>query len=34
MIPLRDSVPARSQPVVTWVLIGVNVYVKPGKQAL
>ncbi len=27
MIPLRDSVPARNQPVVTWVLIGVNVWV-------
>ncbi len=27
MIPLRDSVPARSQPVVTWALIGVNVWV-------
>ena len=27
MIPLRDSVPARSWPVVTWVLIGVNVWV-------
>jgi membrane associated rhomboid family serine protease len=27
MIPLRDSVPARSWPVVTYTLIGVNVWV-------
>jgi membrane associated rhomboid family serine protease len=27
MIPLRDSVPAQSWPVVTWTLIGLNVWV-------
>jgi rhomboid family protein len=27
VIPLRDSVPVRSWPVVTWALIGVNVWV-------
>jgi rhomboid family protein len=27
MIPLRDSVPAQRWPVVTWVLIGINVWV-------
>src|SRR3989442_10442091 len=27
VIPLRDSVPVRSWPVVTWTLIGVNVWV-------
>jgi membrane associated rhomboid family serine protease len=27
VIPLRDSVPNRSQPVVAWALIAVNVYV-------
>lgn len=27
MIPLRDSVPARSWPVVTWALIGINIWV-------
>ena len=27
MIPLRDSVPVRSWPVVTYALIAVNVWV-------
>src|SRR5438132_3887368 len=27
MIPLRDSVPVRSWPLVTWALIGANVWV-------
>jgi membrane associated rhomboid family serine protease len=27
MIPIRDSVPARGWPVVTWILIGINVWV-------
>ena len=27
MIPLRDSAPARGWPVVTWALIGINVWV-------
>lgn len=26
MIPLRDSVPVRSWPIITWVLIGMNVW--------
>jgi membrane associated rhomboid family serine protease len=27
VIPLRDSIPARSRPVVTWALIALNVWV-------
>ena len=34
MIPLRDSVPARSLPGVTWALIGVNVFVFLHELAL
>jgi len=34
MIPLRDSVPNRSLPVVTWALIGVNVFVFLQEVAL
>ena len=26
MIPLRDSVPVQRWPVVTWLLIGMNVW--------
>jgi len=34
VIPLRDSVPARSLPGVTWALIGVNVFVFLQELAL
>jgi len=34
VIPLRDSVPSRSQPVVTWVLITINACVFFNELAL